>query len=769
MGRQMFGYALKVNGAGKRKNPASRGIIYVLLVLLVACETPGSAPGETTYSVFFTPADHIEQLLEKNDLEAASEVYANQRQYFAEKSEGRRTVADKLVKRLIKLLVPKAESAKGALDDISWPSAYERWNDVKAVLKNADNVIKDLEGHAILLEPASRPAILDSLKKHLAELEGQIDGSVADIFTEYPLTTAPNFFERYPTWVDAGEHFKKHGEIWRTHLDNADADALLYIYKTYKAELSQQLKSDLGRRYYTAFINNNSVGEKSDFRTILKAISATRATGIVLDDIPGTRIVLVEVTSRTLLKEGQIEFPIGVDVDLPFKAEKSDLDTAFGGSVAKNADILVLIDVAAARTDREIVAYEKVSSEFRSGTRTEPNPDYNLAQNEVNQARFGVQQAAMNSASTNAQYCYGYGCLGKALAQVANGIAAAAARKKVEEAMAQLQSTPMILEKPVYSPYKFQKATIDVAKEATVHYYVIDRLSRTYLRDTFDLRQKQTFTVAYKVHEKDRNRYAQLSGTDKEEDVVAFEEDTVDVKLSSILEQFSDKVVQIRPLPSLADIRAEVLTDKNRALAAYRKRQFKAVPKDDRRFDSVVVVFSPTGSIGTGFFVRDDTVLTNYHVIEGSKFVEMKLFNGQETFGRIIANDIRLDLALIKVQARGKPVAFFSDRDLPLGGTVEAIGHPTGLEFSISRGIISALRKMKSSYLEGGKTIRFIQTDTAINPGNSGGPLFLGDKVVGVNTQKLAATELEGLSFAIHFSEVLDFLKKKGIAIRTGS
>ena len=80
MGRLMFGYALKVNEGGKLKNPASRGIIYVLLVLLAACETPGSAPGEATYSIFFTPAEHIEQLLEKNDLEAASEVYANPRQ-----------------------------------------------------------------------------------------------------------------------------------------------------------------------------------------------------------------------------------------------------------------------------------------------------------------------------------------------------------------------------------------------------------------------------------------------------------------------------------------------------------------------------------------------------------------------------------------------------------------------------------------------------------------------------------------------------------------
>jgi len=73
------------------------------------------------------------------------------------------------------------------------------------------------------------------------------------------------------------------------------------------------------------------------------------------------------------------------------------------------------------------------------------------------------------------------------------------------------------------------------------------------------------------------------------------------------------------------------------------------------------------------------------------------------------------------------------------------------------------MREFDSTYARGGKKIRFIQTDAAINPGNSGGPLFLGTRVVGVNTQKLAATDLEGLGFAIHYSEVLEFLQRSQI------
>jgi serine protease Do len=146
------------------------------------------------------------------------------------------------------------------------------------------------------------------------------------------------------------------------------------------------------------------------------------------------------------------------------------------------------------------------------------------------------------------------------------------------------------------------------------------------------------------------------------------------------------------------------------------------------------VVHNPQGGYGSGFFVRPDMVLTNYHVIENAKYVEMKLYDGQETFGKVVKTDVRLDIALIKVQQRGKPLRLSNSRNIDLGSAVDAIGHPKGLEFSVSRGVVSGLRKLRSLYSPGGKKILFIQTDASINPGNSGGPLFLGDEVIGMNT-----------------------------------
>lgn len=92
---------------------------------------------------------------------------------------------------------------------------------------------------------------------------------------------------------------------------------------------------------------------------------------------------------------------------------------------------------------------------------------------------------------------------------------------------------------------------------------------------------------------------------------------------------------------------------------------------------------------------------------------------------------------------------------------VEAIGHPKGLDYSLTSGVISSVRMYASTYnVTRNANTKFIQTDVAINPGNSGGPLFHNQWVVGVNTQGLRKSETEGLNFSVHLDELLDFINQ---------
>lgn len=481
-------------------------------------------------------------------------------------------------------------------------------------------------------------------------------------------------------------------------------------------------------------------------KTALVAVTEAKQQGLTPTEVPGMTIAFVEVTSQTLLKEGQIEFPVAIEVDLPFKTVKATLDEALGGASA-SFDYVIALEVNMARSLRRAQNREQKPSQFLAGQREVRNPAYEPA-------RMAVYQAQSAMSSNEAQYCQGYGCLGKAI----GGIALAINLKNRNEAFA---ATPTTLTEPVYQDYQFSFSDVNVRKAVTASYYIVDARRRSYFKSIFDVGEEKQFRLAYNLNEKDKNLDTHLKAYDKEASVKRFDELPATIRLSDVLTQFLANGSDSRPFKNLVALRDEMLLDKNKALAEHRQRgqNQAATIQEDPRFDSVVVVLNPKGSIGTGFFVAPDLVLTNYHVIEGAQFVEMKLRNGLETFGKVVKSDVRLDLALIRAQSRGRPVVFHSGA-IPLGATVEAIGHPKGLEFSITRGVVSALRKQPSLFGVGGKDVLFVQTDTPLNPGNSGGPLFLNGQVVAVNDNKFSAKGIEGIAFSVHYTEVQDFLRE---------
>ena len=532
----------------------------------------------------------------------------------------------------------------------------------------------------------------------------------------------------------------------------ADKEQLKRFLTTYTSRQTSLLqKRDLefiAQLYVAADLGGAGPGAKEGLKPIIRCIKDVQALGLNPPPIPDIRIAFVEVTSKTLLAEGQIEFPTEILIDLPFPATRMDLQQVFSSPETRDADILVLIDVNTASTKRRIVKREQVGSSFVAGRRTVPNPRYEIA-------RTNLYQAESDLARVKNTYISNY------LQLALQVVAIAAAEGRVNEARQALSNTSSYNEEKVKEPYKYSVSYVDTFKTLSANYYVIDMASNKYFTSVFDVSETKPFKIAYQVHDMDDDRGSILNRFDSENDISKFEEASVKVKLSAILEHFISNEVEATPVPPHEELMDLIAKDRNKALAACSARKTMERPLKDDRFDSVVVVLTPSGKTGTGFFVKPDLVLTNYHVIEGSKFIELKMHNGQETFGKVIKSDVRLDLALVKVEARGKPIVFRDkEGQIELGATVEAIGHPKGLDFTITRGVVSNFRKADSVFAPGGKKVFFIQTDAAINPGNSGGPLFLGNEVIGMNTQKMVDKAVEGLGFAIHYSELLTFLEK---------
>lgn len=165
---------------------------------------------------------------------------------------------------------------------------------------------------------------------------------------------------------------------------------------------------------------------------------------------------------------------------------------------------------------------------------------------------------------------------------------------------------------------------------------------------------------------------------------------------------------------------------------------------------------------GSGIIITEDGyIATNSHVVDDSKHtgVMVTLANETQYLGTVIGVDVKTDLAVIKIDAKGlTPAEFANSDEVIVGQQVYAIGNPGGSAFfnSMTKGAVSAVNRLLSSGY-----VKYIQTDAAINPGNSGGALINEHaQVIGMNTAKLVATEYEGMGFAIPSNTVMEIVNK---------
>lgn len=468
-------------------------------------------------------------------------------------------------------------------------------------------------------------------------------------------------------------------------------------------------------------------------------LSAAKAAGEDAPDI--AKITLVQATSRYLLRiDGDIDFPFQVGIDLPLDAQPRDLAVALTAPVDQTGRFVVAFDVAMAKTTRKVRDMkDKASRRIVSINKTD-NPAYLRAIKQLDASSLKLESRPNHPKLI----------------------------KMFDDAQNKLSTTPRYLEQPVYGAYSSKLADVEGTKALTVNYMIIDRVANRTVKSVFDVIERERFTLAYDVDPTDPNRLRNDGDVASETQVRDWERAPVLVSLSQVLEHAVAAGGPTVPAGSTEALLAQFAQDRSKAVKRADSQNFDDRPLNDPRFDSVVAIFTPDG-MGSGFYVRSNIVMTNWHVVERRPIVELRMYDKRETFGQVIAKDVRLDLALVKVQDRGRPVEFFQGKELAPGDSVDAIGHPKRQLFTITRGVVSAIRKVtKGGAGQNGEPVLFIQTDADINPGNSGGPLFKGNKVVGINAwgmrqpasgdQGQVMVPMPGLNFAIHYAEAKRFL-----------
>ena len=173
---------------------------------------------------------------------------------------------------------------------------------------------------------------------------------------------------------------------------------------------------------------------------------------------------------------------------------------------------------------------------------------------------------------------------------------------------------------------------------------------------------------------------------------------------------------------------------------------------------------------GTGSGVLFDSekgyIVTNNHVVEGAKELEVTLEDGKRIMAEMVGTDPLTDLAVIKVDPKEvksiTAAAFGTSENLNIGEPAIAIGNPLGLKFAqtVTTGVISATKREMPT-ADGAFSMSVLQTDAAINPGNSGGALVnIKGEVIGINSAKISQTGIEGIGFAIPMDEAKPIIQQ---------
>jgi S1-C subfamily serine protease len=183
----------------------------------------------------------------------------------------------------------------------------------------------------------------------------------------------------------------------------------------------------------------------------------------------------------------------------------------------------------------------------------------------------------------------------------------------------------------------------------------------------------------------------------------------------------------------------------------------------------------PSEGAGSGVVIdKQGRIVTNYHVIEDARQIQVTLFDGRSYEAQILGADRNTDVAVLQIDAPAEtlfPVTFGDSSQLLVGQRVYAIGNPFGLERTLSTGIISSLNRQLPSPRRYRRMEQMIQIDADINPGNSGGPLLnTSGRMIGMNQAIASKTqESAGIGFAIPINtiaRIVPQLIEKGRVVR---
>jgi hypothetical protein len=531
-----------------------------LVLLLAACQTTSSTssfsnpfvtqgPLEKSYHLLFSPADHVAELLGQGEVEKASQVWTHQAEFFRSSERGSvRQLTQTLRTALSARLAPRLEHETARVEAVAWPAPRMRWAEIRSVLGDAQALQTELERHKVLdvegLREERQTRFAAALEAKTAELRAAAPASFR--------AEDEAFFAEYPVALESRIVLAETRGAWSAALASAPPQAIVAFRDRHEKALDEEGQAALGRAHYRAAL---ATAKGRGLDAIVTALDATRAAKLPLRGVGESGLAVIEIASA----KASGTFPIGIAAELPFAVDKLDLDAALD----RKADLVLLLDLRSARTERRPAGKEAVKSEYQSSLRHDDNPQFILARADLRQAESEYRDFRRRLRRREDRCGSGVDCVG-----FFASFSEAALESEVTAARAKLAATPPKVPVPSYSGYSYTKISTEVVRTVSVGYYLIDRTARVLAEGVVDISESKSFTTADGLH--DRDRYASSKyWASQGEELSAFEKTPMAVPLPAVLHEVAQGKSEKRPLPTTAEIRKEIVAD--RAVSSRRK------------------------------------------------------------------------------------------------------------------------------------------------------------------------------------------------------
>lgn len=625
------------------------------------------------------------------------------------------------------------DDALRSLRSCSRPAEVVAWTETRESLQSARSLHAELVALPPFGDPQYRPAQLVDLRLAVGAVEQQYKNKSLCLFMRHAFDETASFFVRYPLNISPEEFFATYHESVIEWINGLCLEDVLRVQKQYGQWLPKVCRSRLAAR---VFALDHDPTMCPGLQGWMHSFGLIRDMGLADSIVPELRVAFVHATSPVAFARKMIAFPVAVRKDMNVISVVADDERPYADTGVRDADVVVAVAVLLSRCGRFVENCE--GREYVNGmqVRTMTSDDFGTARKKV----LGDWEAG----NTGDGGTEGYHLLERAEDWFFGEDTKEAADEKGDKGV------------------WYRVCDVECDKTATVQYCVYDRASRRMFNDYVDIRSLSGFQVACKKKVQAASDFLVLPhGTVDQKTVVDFETEPVEMPLSML---FADAVTD------MTKWRHADLTDMERIMNAsmpvtVEPEQYDVLLPADKRFASIIQVEAGCRK-GSGFYIDENLVLTSLRVVSGREMAAVWLRDGSKVQGTVVARDARAGLALVRVQRRGVPVRLRQGQLLPAGERVMACGYarkggPTALP-----GVIGAVRKYCVGE-QGAGAARVVQTDCPFKTEVIGGPLFLGNEVIGITCNAQSDAE-NGLSLAVHYSEIIDFIRHAGFDYVTG-